>query len=336
MTHGDILILRRGARNRKRYRWLRLAGWAWLTLTALAFFAAFRMTRDPRPYFAARHGQLVEVELQSRILSSISHTERLRLTSNSGLSLEMAVRWPQGSKKNLPLVMILGGHRTGRDALDLLPETNRAIIATLSYPYDGDHRLKGLAALAALPKIRRALRDTPAAFSLALDHLLQQPGVDTARVEAVGVSLGAPLVSVAAALDPRFTRVWSVHGGARLRLMLDHNLRQEIPSALLRTPLSALGGLLLYQLEPEHFVEQISPRPFLMINVEDDEKIPRECVDALYRAAREPKELLWLTGGHIRPGREEMIQTLFEGIMMRIADDAAEGEELLPSQPSPK
>ncbi|MCH9651695.1 MAG: hypothetical protein K0U98_25940 [Deltaproteobacteria bacterium] len=307
------------ARQPSRWRkWRRLSAWALFILTIFVSLGIFRLTKDPEPTFAHRHGSLSTLEVQSSKGSVDYRSELLRLTSSSGLSFEMALRVPLRPPGRLPLVVVLGGHRTGRDAIDLIPELETAAVAALSYPFDGEHRLKGLEVVAALPKIRRALLDSPIALSLALDHLLAQPWVDPSRVELVGISLGAPVACVAGARDQRFSRVWSIHGGARLRAMIDFNLREDFPSSLLRTPLSAFGGLLVAQLEPTKFVHRISPRPFVMINAEEDEKIPLESVEALFQAAREPKEEIWLPGAHIRPGRKEVVRELLGLVMERM------------------
>ena len=36
-----------------------------------------------------------------------------------------------------------------------------------------------------------------------------------------------------------------------------------------------------------------------MVNASDDERLPRSSVDALYAAAGQPKEQLWMAGAHI-------------------------------------
>ncbi|MCU0625979.1 MAG: hypothetical protein MUF21_05760, partial [Gemmatimonadaceae bacterium] len=55
--------------------------------------------------------------------------------------------------------------------------------------------------------------------------------------EGVGASLGTPFMTVAAALDPRITRLWSVHGAGDTRALLEHNSRKAVPE-----PLRPLAG----------------------------------------------------------------------------------------------
>jgi len=291
-----------------------------LGLALSALLGAWLLSRDGEPYFDERRGELAEVIGQSRVEAPDRVVEQLRLVSTSGLAFDLAIqRALPASGVPQPLVLIVGGHRTGRDAVRLLPAIPGVVIGVISYPYDGEHRLKGFAVATSLPKIRQALMDTPAALALALDHLLTDPSVDGARVELVGVSLGAPVAVVTGGWDSRFSRVWSVHGGGKLRQMIDFNLREEIASPLLRAPLSAFGGLLVAPLSPERFAARIAPRELVMINARQDEKIPRACVDALYAAAQEPKELIWLEGEHVNPRQEELIQELLELVLTRVS-----------------
>ena len=66
-------------------------------------------------------------------------------------------------------------------------------------------------------------------------------------------------------------------------------------------------ALLLVPLEPARYVARISPRPLLMVNGARDSLIPRANVDALYEAARQPKDILWVRSEHVQPDETELI-----------------------------
>jgi hypothetical protein len=51
-----------------------------------------------------------------------------------------------------------------------------------------------------------------------------------------------------------------------------------------------------------------------MINGNEDQSIPRECVEALYSRAREPRKLIWLETGHVAPELKDLIGRM-EGIV---------------------
>jgi dienelactone hydrolase len=133
---------------------------------------------------------------------------------------------------------------------------------------------------------------------LAIDWLLAQPDVDPKRVELVGVSLGAPFACITGALDGRATRVWSLHGGGDPYALIDHNLRTRVRSAPARHLISCIACLFgnYRRLAPERWVGRIAPRPLVLVNAYDDERIPRACVDVLWNAARDPKEQIWIEG----------------------------------------
>jgi hypothetical protein len=49
-----------------------------------------------------------------------------------------------------------------------------------------------------------------------------------------------------------------------------------------------------------------------------DERIPRECVETLYRAAREPKKIIWIESEHLRPTKAELIDRLAQEVTREI------------------
>jgi dienelactone hydrolase len=225
-----------------------------------------------------------------------------------------------------PVVLILGGHQRGRDAAKLVPDTRGHVVAAMSYPYRGpDRRLSPLALLRRAPEIRRAAFATPTAVQLALDWLLAQPYADTTRVEAVGASLGAPFMAVAAANDRRVTRLWLVHAAGLHWELLKHNTRTLIPVRPLRE--AADRAVYTYmagrRFSPDVWVGRVAPRPVVMINALDDERLPRRAVQALYDSARAPKRLIWLPGKHVQGNRPEVVRALVATILAVMADSAA-------------
>lgn len=292
-------------------------------MVATAILALW-LQRDPRERFQLRTGTLAEVVLGPEAIAD-GHSERLvELRSSSGLRVEIALKRPleHAPAGGRPLAVLLGGHETGRSALRFVGDTRGALVAALSYPYHGPRKPKGLAVVPAVPAIRGAILDTPSAISLALDWLLEEPDVDRTRVDLVGVSLGAPFAVIAGARDPRPTRVWSVHGGADVRGMLDANLKERLTFAPARWAVVGTAAVLANArwLEPERWVGSIAPRPFVMLNATLDERIPRACVEKLFEAACEPKELAWIEGGHVEPKRVEIVRDLVDRVLERVTE----------------
>jgi hypothetical protein len=126
----------------------------------------------------------------------------VRITATSGLAVDLVVRRSLAdSGLTLPLAVILGGPYTGREAARLVGETHGVVVAAMSYPFTGDPRPDAATFVRQIPQIRAAFLDTPPALMLALDYLLRLRGVDTSRVEGIGVSLGAPFICIAGAID---------------------------------------------------------------------------------------------------------------------------------------
>ena len=289
-----------------------------LLIAGVAGLALVLRARDPVPHFPARRGTLASVEPGEARTDSGHVLQVVRLRSSSGLAVELMVKRPASGAPG-PLVLILGGHNTGMQAATLIPDTHGYVVAALGYPYDGPHRIKGLAVLRWAPDIRRAMLDTPPAIQLAMDWLLAQPWVDARRVEAVGASLGAPFMTVAAAQDRRVGRLWLVQGGADTRTLLAHNARPYLPG-----PLNAPGALLADivvagpYLSPERWIGAVAPRPVVLINSTEDERIPRAQVEQLYAAAQDPRAMVWLPGRHVMRRRPEVVRQLVSTVLARM------------------
>jgi hypothetical protein len=299
------------------------------TVLATSGGAALWLLRDPSTHFLARRSQLVAVR-EGPEQRSHGHVSRsVELRAASGLLAELLVRHPEpaqasatdGIAQKRPLFLILGGYRTGQRTAALLDDTRGSVVAALAYPYRGPTDIKGTAVLRHVPAIRSALLDTPPALQLALDYLTGRPDVDGHRVELVGVSFGASFAAIAAALDPRVTRLWLVHGAGRPFTLIEHNLAATFSSPVLRAPAAALLNLLVSgpRLAPEVWVPRLAPRPLIMINALGDERLPRAAVEALYAAASHPKEQIWLPGPHVQTNRTDVVESLVDAVITRAA-----------------
>lgn len=280
------------------------------------------LLRDPTPGMLERRSTLVQV-LEGKPMAADSHTVQIvRLRAASGLTVELTVkRHVADSVGKYPLAVVLGGHRTGKDAVRLLENTRGVVATAVSYPYAGDPRPYAAQLVRDIPRIRRAFLDTPPALMLALDYLLSRDDVDVSRAEGIGVSLGAPFVVIASALDPRFSRIWVVHGSGGSFTPLQHNMREHISFAPLRYAAAGMTNLIISgpRLAPERWAGMAGNRSFVMINALDDERMPRAAVESLFAAASEPKEMIWMPGGHVR-SMTEAVKPLVDTVMARIAD----------------
>jgi len=205
----------------------------------------------------------------------------------------------------------------------MLGDTHGVIVAAVSYPFTGDVRPSAATFLRQIPKIREAFLDTPPALMLTLDYLLRLPRIDTTRVEGIGVSLGAPFVVDAVALDRRFARGWAIHGSGGSYAPLELNMRRSIPFAPARIAAAAIADIIIAgpRLDPSRWAGRIAPRTFMMVSASDDERMPRAQVDGLFRSAREPKQQIWMSGGHVH-GDSATITRLVQIVMGRVREPA--------------
>ncbi len=273
-------------------------------------------------WFSERHGRIESVATEESITQYGQLAESVRLVSNSGLQVFFRIIRDVETDTPLPVLMMLGGHRTGSDAVELFGDVGHRAIVGVDYPYDGPDKVKGVIPIArTIPLARQAFLDTVPAVSLLLDWVVEQAWVDKKRIILVGASLGVPFAATAAARDRRITALILVHGAADNRLWLEVQVARRIDTELLHYPLATILYWLAYGpvLDTSKHVATISPRPVLIIGARDDERTPAGQAELLFDAARDPKRLRRTDGQHIQSNRTEIFAEL-----RRIADEELE------------
>lgn len=84
---------------------------------------------DPTPSFMTRKGELREFNKTKEWQANKSHYSELTLISTTGLRVELTVRIPIETTSPRPLILLLGGYRTGRRAAQLFSETRDAVLS---------------------------------------------------------------------------------------------------------------------------------------------------------------------------------------------------------------
>jgi fermentation-respiration switch protein FrsA (DUF1100 family) len=302
----------------KRRALLLVLGVLFVTIVAYSIYLAF-----PRyDYFLERTGTVVDAEVIEEV-REVDRSYTVRLTSSTGLKVDMRVLRPEVDvTEKLPVVVILGGQATGKDAIDLVGPADGIAFAAIDYPYDGSEDLDGVwKSVAAIPDVQRAFLDSPPAVSLALSWLLEQDWVDAERTELAGVSLGVPFATAAGALDQRFSRVWMLHGGGDNVSWVSHNARRHIDNEVLRH-LTARTVLFIVHgrsFETQRWIPEIAPRPVVIVAAENDDYVPPEAQQPLVEAAlQDHVDLIWTDGRHIGPNRGDELKQLLIIVRDRI------------------
>jgi fermentation-respiration switch protein FrsA (DUF1100 family) len=292
-----------------------------LLLTAIAAYSIFLAV--PRyDYFLERTGTLIDAQVTEEE-RAVDRSYTVHLRSSTGLEVDMRVLRPEVDvTESLPLVLILGGQETGKDAIDLVGPADGIAFAAIDYPYDGSQDLDGFwKSVVAIPDVQRAFLDSPPAVSLALTWLLEQDWVDPDRAELAGVSLGVPFATAAGALDERFERVWMLHGGGDNVSWVSHNARRHIDNEVLRH-LTARTVLFIVHgrsFKTQRWIAEIAPRPLIIVAARNDDYVPPEAQEPLISAARSDHvELIWTEGRHIGPNRGDELQQLLIIVRDRI------------------
>ncbi|HUP19604.1 MAG TPA: prolyl oligopeptidase family serine peptidase [Gemmatimonadota bacterium] len=277
------------------------------------------LARDYRPTFSRIAGELVMVRDETQVGATESGDLVMdyTLVSDTGFTVRVRVRTPSdlATGERRPAVLLVNGLRTGIRAAEVPTSTGGAVMASVAFPYDGPTRdLSTWQWIRHFGEIRRGLIDTPSALLLAAQYLYSRPDVDPDRVTIIGVSLGVPFATAAAATDHRLAGAALIHGGGDLRRLLLAAYGDDRPGYVAEPAAAILAGVLA-PLEPVKYVDDIAPRPVLVISATGDERIPRESVLALYEAARRPKKMVWVESTHVAASEREIIDDLMGHVL---------------------
>jgi len=147
-----------------------------------------------------------------------------------------------------------------------------------------------------------------------VDFLETRPDIDIKRLGYFGISMGSLTGAITTAVDDRFKVVVLADGAGDFSTVFSKADLPEFQKII--EEIKAKGYTLekafeiLKPVDPVEYVGHIAPRPVLMINGKKDEIFPYEAMDALHKAANEPKEVKWYNCGHILPVPDTIILTL--------------------------
>ncbi len=119
-----------------------------------------------------------------------------------------------------------------------------------------------------------------------IDFLEKRPEIDSEKIGLFGISLGGIIGTIFAGVDERVNVPVIALAGGNLSLMFGIDALSEETRDFFSI------------IDPINFVGQISPRPLLMINAENDEVIAPITSKMLFQEASEPKEIKWYPSRH--------------------------------------
>jgi hypothetical protein len=197
-------------------------------------------------------------------------------------------------------IVILGGIGTDDRAALLVPDSLPVAVLAVSWPWSGPRRMQSLEFVARLPAMHEALLLTPGAVARAVEAAQRaSPG---GRVALVGASLGAaPTMAAMRLANP--DALILIDGAADLPRLLRSEISRAlgggVAGTLLAPPAAALGGRLLWSLEPARHAEALRRTPVLLLNAAEEERYPPACVERLHSALPGATRAIH-PGGHLR------------------------------------
>jgi alpha/beta superfamily hydrolase len=312
-----------------------------LPLVAVAIIAyVYLYTQDFSDYFGERKGVLARVSVEPVGSDIFFDKSWLRLENGDGFNVLCGMLVPKRrpgflaerdsgqtpvgpphpvTEERYPAIILLGGKTTGKYAVDYALDIQDVILVAPDYPYEPRDSYSVTEFAADVPDIRRAIVDMIPSVMLITDYLWQRSDVDTTKIVLLGYSFGAPFVPCIVAHDRRSAVAAMVYGGGDMGSLIRHNVARY-EGGLVSELVGRLSGLLLRPLEPLRFVDKISPIPLLMINGTHDEQMPRENTLMLYRAARQPKELIWLESRHVHPRNVELTKRIIQTLKSELIE----------------
>ena len=240
-------------------------------------------------------------------------TEHLWFQSTPGVRVAARLYQPPGAERGKPATLILlhGGGPNGKEGPGILRVALNLARAgwqvfAIDMPYFGERHTDLLTTFTEQEKHDRLYNQPPVFLawvaqvvkdvSRSIDLLVAERGADAARVGVAGISRGAMIVPIAAAVDTRLAVAVMLNGGH-----FDALEKSHLQAACVA-----------------NYIGRVSPRPLLMLNgLYDTDMIKDTSVEPLYRLAKSPKQILWSEAGHTMPSEQNqalMLQWLRQNL----------------------
>ncbi len=253
--------------------------------------------------------------ISSRVLTSENgHELREILLADDVGPVSASLRVPHDPTEMAALI-IVGGLRTGRDAVELVDASLPCVVAALDYACEIPRTLEPWDVVR-VPSLQRDLLRTAVALRDLVAHVRADARVDPDRVFVVGASLGTPFASaVAALLSP--AGLILMHGFADHETLVEHRLASSVASPTARRAIARLTALLTGAFDAQRTLPRLRDVPVLVVEADDDDMVPLDCRLALWNATPEPRVRVQVPGGHLKGGRRTDV---LDAAMLRTRD----------------
>jgi dienelactone hydrolase len=177
----------------------------------------------------------------------------------------------------------------------------------LKMPYYGPRRQPGVAArMVSLDPEETVRGMTQGVLDIrrARAWLASQEEIDPEQLGIFGISLGGITSALAASAEPRFTKVCTMLAGGDIARVgwSATELRGVRQRWLAQGKTFEEFVAVMKTIDPVTYAANARDRKILMLNVNYDEVIPRECTESLWQALGKP-EIVWWDAGHYSAAR---------------------------------
>ncbi|NDD90917.1 hypothetical protein EBZ37_02365 [bacterium] len=259
-----------------------------------------------------------------------AHEERLQLTLSSGKIIWARVRFPeltlQGDRTPpIPAVMVFGGFQNAARVIDEVEQLGlgkKVILASFDYPFEPPRQFRFPQSLFWYPKVVVMLREAIEGVGVLAEALSQDSRIEPGIV-GLGASLGAPIMSIAAARSPRISEVVLVHGFGRVPNTLALQLERGLEKAFGNWDFLARASarVLAYTAwhcsglpAPEKEANKLrANQSVFWVEAENDSFVPKAASESLREAIRGSRarfEMKVTPGGHVQPGSLQLMRQI--------------------------
>lgn len=213
-----------------------------------------------------------------------------------------------GAVERLPVLVLLGGLKSGRRSLERMPALGRNAALAFEYPLSFEVQDKSASILGRLRTGYNAILETPGQLAFVLGWLRSRPWADPARVSLLGYSLGAifvPVVNHKAKREqvPVAASIMAF-GGANLGTIVANVL--DLPTGVLGWGVVAAVDALVRPVEPAFHLPALAGE-FLLVSAAADEMVPAASARLMQDLTPEPKTIVFLPGEHIDPQNQAVL-----------------------------